>query len=159
VLGGAFGIQVLGLDETAAKIKDLPARLHAAEVRAVNLMVRRGESIFRRKVSGPVLKVDTGAYRDTISRQYASKTEAGAVEGKVGVAHGPASKYARIHETGGVIRAKNKPYLVFKTRDGAWHSVKSVTIPKRRPLGQTLDEVRPLMEQTFAAELKKAADA
>jgi len=35
--------------------------------------------------------------------------------------------YARMREHGGTIRAKNKPYLVFKTRDGRWHSVKEVT--------------------------------
>jgi hypothetical protein len=29
-------------------------------------------------------------------------------------------------EYGGIIRAKNAPYLVFQTYDGAWHSVKSV---------------------------------
>ena len=37
--------------------------------------------------------------------------------------------YAPIQEFGGTIRAKNKPYLVFQTKDGSWHSVKSVQIP------------------------------
>ena len=37
--------------------------------------------------------------------------------------------YAAIQEFGGTIRAKDKPWLVFKTKDGSWHSVKSVQIP------------------------------
>lgn len=36
--------------------------------------------------------------------------------------------YAPIQEFGGTIHAKNAPYLVFKTKDGAWHSVKSVQL-------------------------------
>lgn len=44
---------------------------------------------------------------------------------------GTRTPYARIHEFGGVIRAKNAPYLVFKLRDGTFRSVKSVTMPAR----------------------------
>lgn len=50
--------------------------------------------------------------------------------------------YARIQEYGGTIVAKNKPFLVFKTRDGRWHSVKSVTIPARAYLRPAFDEKR-----------------
>ena len=39
-------------------------------------------------------------------------------------------KYARIHEFGGVIKAKNSPFLVFKIGK-QWISVKQVTIPAR----------------------------
>lgn len=39
-------------------------------------------------------------------------------------------KYAAIHQAGGVVMAKNKPYLKFKIGD-QWVSKKSVTIPAR----------------------------
>ena len=38
--------------------------------------------------------------------------------------------YAAIHQFGGTIEAKNKPYLVFKA-GGSFHSVKQVNIPDR----------------------------
>lgn len=53
-------------------------------------------------------------------------------------AGGPGVPYARIHEKGGVIRARNAPYLVFKTPDGSWHSVKRVRIPPRPYLAPAL---------------------
>lgn len=40
-------------------------------------------------------------------------------------------KYQRIHELGGVIRARNKPYLVFKIK-GRWVRVKQVRIRRKR---------------------------
>jgi len=40
-------------------------------------------------------------------------------------------EYAKIHEYGGIIKAKNAPYLTFQTKDGSWHRVKQVQIPAR----------------------------
>ena len=40
-------------------------------------------------------------------------------------------KYARIHQFGGTIKAKNKPYLVFKLPSGKFVKIKSVYIPAR----------------------------
>ena len=53
------------------------------------------------------------------------KSESGEIVGRIG----SNVVYAAIQEYGGVIRARNKPYLHFKTKDGKWHKVKSVTIP------------------------------
>ncbi len=50
--------------------------------------------------------------------------------------------YALIHELGGTITAKAGGLLKFKTRDGAWHAVKSVTI-KARPY------LRPAADATY----------
>ena len=49
--------------------------------------------------------------------------------------------YAAIHEFGGTITAKNKPFLVFKV-DDQWVRVKSVTIPARPYLRPALDKNR-----------------
>lgn len=50
---------------------------------------------------------------------------------RVGMLGSDSRKYQRIHETGGYIRARNKPYLVFKI-GGRWIRVKEVYIrPKQ----------------------------
>lgn len=54
--------------------------------------------------------------------------------------------YARIHNKGGVIRAKNAPYLHFQV-NGRWVKVKQVVIPKRRYLywrKEALDAIRAI---------------
>ena len=53
--------------------------------------------------------------------------------------------YAGIQEFGGTIKAKNAPYLVFRTEDGRWHRVKSVTLP-----------ARPYMRPAFDTEKENA---
>ena len=46
--------------------------------------------------------------------------------------------YARIQERGGTIKAKRAPFLKFQYPAGQWHSVKSVTLPKRPYMAPTL---------------------
>jgi len=46
--------------------------------------------------------------------------------------------YARIHELGGIIRAKKAKYLRFMTPDGSWHMVKRVRIRPRPYLKPSL---------------------
>lgn len=58
-------------------------------------------------------------------------------DGKLAVLVGTGVKYAAIHEYGGTIRAKSKPYLWFKGSMG-WARVKQVTIPKRPYLGPSV---------------------
>lgn len=53
--------------------------------------------------------------------------------------------YAPIHQFGGVIRPKNKPYLTLKTPTGGWIKVKSVTIPARPFLGVSADDAQLLL--------------
>lgn len=69
--------------------------------------------------------------------------------------------YARIQEYGGTITAKHAPYLRFRTADGSWHAVKSVTIPARSYLRAAADErkddaIRD-MRDALADQLRKQA--
>lgn len=48
--------------------------------------------------------------------------------------------YAAIHEYGGTIRARGGGWLTFKTKDGAWHRVKEVTMPARPYIRPAIDE-------------------
>lgn len=63
--------------------------------------------------------------------------------------------YAAIHEYGGVIKPKEKDYLVFRTPDGEWHSVREVTIREKRYGRDALDEFQAehVMETLLAANL------
>ena len=46
---------------------------------------------------------------------------------------------------GGTIRAKNKPYLVFKTPTGGWVKRKSITIPARPIFGVSEDDAQNML--------------
>lgn len=68
--------------------------------------------------------------------------------------------YAAIHEYGGIIRAKNAPFLVF-FYNGQWYRKKQVTIPQRAYLRPSIDELfktdqyKRIAELTLNQELKK----
>lgn len=61
------------------------------------------------------------------------------------VSSNPAKTYLPIHDKSrkgdGVIRARTKPYLVFKTREGNWVSKKQVRIPIRTDILGAIDKV------------------
>jgi phage gpG-like protein len=81
--------------------------------------------------------------------------------------------YAALHQYGGIVRAKNVPYLLFFTRGAptagnkrgakSWHRVKQVTIPRRQQvpdgatggLGRWGDAINAEAEATMAAFVKK----
>ena len=62
--------------------------------------------------------------------------------------------YAAIQEYGGTIKAKNAPYLVFKTADGQWHRVKAVTIPARPYLTPAMQTERDNAIKEIGAALE-----
>jgi len=66
--------------------------------------------------------------------------------------------YAAIHEFGGLIFARNKPFLVFQI-DGKWIKTKKVVMPARpylRPaLDENLDEIKGAIEATLGGLLGK----
>ena len=67
---------------------------------------------------------------------------------------GAKSIYARIHDYGGTIVPKTKPYLVFKIA-GQWIRTKKVTIPKRPFLKPALRDAAKMFESFMKAKLEK----
>lgn len=63
--------------------------------------------------------------------------------------------YAIIHHEGGTIEAKNSEYLTFKTKDGQWHKVKSVTIQGKKYLEQPFNEKVREVENYVGTEIYK----
>ena len=64
--------------------------------------------------------------------------------------------YAPVHEFGATIRAKRAPFLRFKTLDGKWHSVKSVTIPARPFLRPAIADSIGVMKRLTVAMFNRA---
>lgn len=156
-----FGVQVTGVEKVLQRMKDLPGKLDEAEKRAV----LRGQVQMTRKwkenVSGPILKVRTTAYRSSIQPAPIDKTAQG-YEGRVGIIRGKAEKYAPVHEFGATIRPKAsnvRGRLAFRIPGVGWRSATSVTIPARRPMGRSFDEIRPVLLEQFAASVKRVVDS
>lgn len=53
--------------------------------------------------------------------------------------------YAKLMHYGGTIRAKSKPYLVFKTPTGGWVKRKSITVPARPIFGVSEDDAQNML--------------
>lgn len=123
------------MGEFTAALKDLGDGASEVLDDAVMAAARLGERFIKDNIRDQKL-IDTSNLVNSVSAQLdtISNTVATASVGPRGVV------YARIHEYGGVIKAKNAPYMVFQTSDGAWHSVKSVKIPARPYLRPAFDE-------------------
>ena len=105
---GVIGVAIDGAQAAAKKLQKLGADLLEAERRAVDRAANEMRSTFVRAASGEILKRRTGVYASSIGRGPVERGVNGSFEARVGVREGGASKYAEIHETGGVIRPKGK---------------------------------------------------
>jgi HK97 gp10 family phage protein len=106
------------------------------------------------------MQIDKQKLRDTgnlINSIQKKKTKVTGNSGEVQV--GTNVIYAAIHEFGGVIRAKNAKALRFRTKDGQWHTVKSVTIPARPYMRPAVDEGKGRVEAAVRAVLKRNIEA
>lgn len=126
-------VQVTGVQEALKKLS--PSAAKDAVRRGMNKATINAASQAKQNASGrPGPNVDTGRLRSSITSDV---REGGtSIEGVIG----SNAIYARIHELGGVITPKAPGgKLRFQTRDGAWHTVSSVTIPARPYLGPAIN--------------------
>lgn len=61
--------------------------------------------------------------------------------------------YAKIHEFGGIIQARNKPFLAFQI-DGRWVFTKSVTMPARPYMRPAVDNHLDSIKQAIIDALR-----
>lgn len=126
------GTAIKGLGRISANV--MPASILAMKATAEWV---RGY-VVKYKLSGQVLHNRNGGLSGAI--QSDAKIRAGSVIGRVGSGlKGRMLAYARIHELGGIIRAKDAPYLIFKTASG-WVKTKEVKMPKRSYLQSSVRE-------------------
>lgn len=127
----------------------LPEQINRILYNSLDYFMRLLANKVKGKLSGPVLKVQTGRLRSSIITDIIPQPPK--LIGKIGTN----VVYATIHEYGGIIRAKNKPYLQFKTPTG-WVSVKEVHMPERSYLRSSLDEEFPKLPDIIRLQLRKA---
>lgn len=109
--------------------------IREAEKTVTKVLIHLRDKIVE-KLSGRILNVKTGRLRTGIAVIPAKATPTG-WDGKVFTN----VKYAKIHETGGIISPKVSPYLIIHLyKLGIFRKVKSVTIPARPYFYPTLDE-------------------
>ena len=114
-------VEIRGMKELKDGFKQLEQRMSVNARSAVIL----GAEAYQRDVRA-------GAPRKTTSLIRSINVSNPSVSGTQVVAHvGSNLEYAKIHEFGGIIKAKNAPYLTFQTKDGSWHRVTQVQIPAR----------------------------
>lgn len=144
--------KLLGMTEQMAKLQSLPEAIRTELRTSVKKLGFQLELLVKRKLSGPVLKAPTGNLRGSINTRIEERgDETVAIVGtSVGVI-----PYARIHEFGGIIEAKNASYLIFKTPDGAWHKVKSVQMPERSYLRSSLNDMRNGIRTELQAAVRR----
>ncbi len=157
---------------TTRLFAQLPERVREKGIRSglLKSAILLGSHIKLTKLSGNPLHARSGRLRSSIAHRIEGRgDEQRAVVGTRLV-------YARIHEYGGIIRAKRAPYLVFPIKgirttgaSGAllkrprlettgWVRVKQVTIPKRSYLRISLVEKHQEILETVNAEIKKAIE-
>lgn len=134
--------EIVGEAELLNKLRQLGALTNDEELDALEM----GGAIIRDKARDNITSqglIDKGELRDSLVVERRSKDVA------VGTDQG---FRAWIHETGGTITAKRKPYLVIKTGDG-FRKVKSVTIPKRAFLRPAVEEKKDAVAQAIQRKL------
>ena len=144
-------IQIKTTPETEKMLKKFPGDTRDALVKGVTRATYFAESQAKKSFgqSGH-LKARSGHLRRSI------KTTVKEAYGKVIGELSSNVIYARIHEEGGVIKAKNVPYLRFKV-GGSWVRVKEVTMPARPflepAITENLAKIHKIITDTIAKEL------
>ena len=118
---------------------------------AVEHTLHDAETIMRREAP-----IDTGNLRRSISKYKKGKCQ-GEIHSSL---HNPPYWiYIQFGTPPYTIRARKKPYLKFKTKDGKWVSTKKVNIPARSPnpfVTRTANKVKRKFPQYITEEFKKS---
>lgn len=124
-----LNVTLVGDRELIQKLDAMPNKVQAALRKKVTTLAYMLEAkVKREKLSGQVLKVQTGALRASIANEVTSSGTS--VQGKV-FSSGDV-KYAAIHEFGGTIQNPGgAPYIV--TKDGAQFISKAAAAAMKTP--------------------------
>jgi phage gpG-like protein len=140
---------VIGLDVTYTASNALPddlivlARLQQALLQSAEHVRQEAQANIERELN------TTGQAKGVLRDSIEVVVDKSALRAEVG----SRLVYSRIHELGGTIRAVNAPFLVFRTADGQWHSVKQANIPARPYLRPALDSSQGFIEQAIESAL------
>ncbi len=104
--------------------------INSAGDRAIKRIAMMVESYYKENIKSDLNT--TGAAKGTLSNRTGHEITGEGLGSEAVI--GNRIVYARIHEYGGTITAKNSPYLTFQLANGDWVRVPSVTIPARPTL-------------------------
>lgn len=111
--------------------KDMPAIIRLIQARLAETVIRIAQEKYLNSGGGPrTLRSVSGTLSSSLRWWFAGSD----------VYVGTNLVYAAIHEYGGIIKAKNAPYLVFKIGD-KWIRTKQVTMPARPYLSTSIKEL------------------
>lgn len=137
-----------GFDEFRNGMKNIaagmPGGIYRSVVKACSLIEIRAKT---HHLAGHTLKARTHRL------QHSVKSQVNRLGRKVVGRVGSPVVYAAIHEYGGIIRPKNAKYLVFRI-EGKFVRTKKVTIPARRWLSKSVDDVKAQIERIFGREIE-----
>lgn len=146
-MSDAFTADAPRLQDVVVEFRDLGAGARARLRGAISAQAILLQGAVGDKLNGPVLNQVSGELFRSLSSQVTD--DAGGVMGMVYVN----TKYARIHEYGGVIEPKNALALRFQI-GGKWIYTKRVVMPERSYLRSTLaeraDAIRIALTQAVA---------
>ena len=147
-----LNLSIEGKKKESIKLKKMSAKMIPNLKRGIDRATLRLERhIKSRKLSGQVLKVRTGRLRSSWMQRGAEYVAGTGVSGRIATN----LIYARIHEYGGIIRAKPGGWLRFKTADGSWHTVKQVRMPARPYVEPTLREKKDDITRDIVKEVTR----
>ncbi len=164
-------------DKVARNLKEMPGRLHSGLDKQMKAATKMLVKEIKERISGDILKIRSGKLRDSINQRVDRETNK--IIGRVGTN----LIYARTHEYGATIKAKNKPYLVFPISEydtakkrftgpgltkaglrsyskkakkgGQWVKVKQVKIPARQPFKKSFDNKFEAMRERLNVAVKE----
>jgi phage gpG-like protein len=139
-------LKIKGLDEVKKRVDPSVYKPKLKETMG-QVVLFLASYVQSQKLSGQVLHIRTNRLKSSI--QGTTNDDGQSLEGKVGTN----VIYARIHEYGGEIKAKNSPLLRFKIGD-QWISKKKVTMPERPYLRPSLQENKEFIVQRFSKSVK-----
>jgi phage gpG-like protein len=165
---GSISVTVRGDREVAARFTRLGGRAHSAIVRAINQLRLEDEALVKRKLSGEVLNVRTGALRRSI---FSEMLEDSGTRISARIASSGDVKYAAIHEFGGIIqhpggtaymmvagRATFVSNLVAETAAIAGRTrPHAIEMPERSFLRAALKEMVPRIKQVLEQTMAEVA--
>ena len=111
------------------------------------------EAQVKRNLSGPILRVQTGRLRSSITHQVRMTGDEVIAEVGSNVIYLPA------HEFGAVITPKSAQYLVIPQDDGSFRKVSQVVIPERKPLRTSWEQFQPSALEDLMNTLRRELHA
>lgn len=155
-----IGLLSRGLGSLRESFRRAPDRMRPEMVKRMRRIVLLVQGEAQKRVLGSrktnpskQLGVVTGKLRSSIKGRV--DIQAGNVVGVVGPQR---VVYARIHEFGGTIVPRHKPFLVFKGSDGGLVFTKRVRIPARPYMGPALKASQKRIEEMLEGAVVAAVE-